>query len=512
MKHHPNQRYFWTIACIITIFLATLLIIIATFGKPVADQLSFINRFYNYGTTGLVADLYQHNSGRISQALGIGLSYQFFGAIKAQVIVPITLLLLLSLSCFWFYWLAFQKHSHRTEKAVILGGLTAAILIYIAPCLFDVYLWLDSAFVYLGSTIGIILNLDIFVWMLTTQDFRKKKSFIPLCLLAIMSLLFNEAAMALVFGWALVSLIASLCIKKWKKYRPITITFFITSCIAAIIMVCAPGTWSRAAAESGTANLADILLYFPSEAISNIMHTWSIWKIILAILLGILISSEISTSSYQFKARHFFIGGILCFLTITYGTLIVIFYGQKYSGLASRTMFTPNLGIFMAILLVTIGIFYYIFSHQSFKPLRITMSAAFVTILCIISAPGFLQFNRDFISILAIRNNSLARREILIYKYQSGEVDQLILPDLPVMFARSNASDFTVNNTTYYEWFYDNFVNYYHINPEDLLVQGGDIKSDWWDVIIPDWYSVSEMQICAENNSLIDTKYLCSNQ
>lgn len=505
-----KRKCLWITLGTLSIIFCCFLLLIATYNKPIADQFSFINRTNDLGVFGLVSDLYQNNSGRIAQAINIGLSYKLFGDMQAQIIVPVLFYITLSLVFSWFYSLLLKCKDYHLAKSLILGSFSSGLILFCSPCLFDVYLWLDSGFVHLGGVISLIFETSLFIWMIKTPNFFKKKYFPILAITCCFCLLCNEATVALSLGWATIGLIITLFIKKFHEYRSATLTIFIISILSFLIMFCAPGTWARMGQEGGAANFLQIFFSFPYNAIVDIFTTWSLWQFCLVILLGIFIGNFIPSGKTR---RWFLIAGLLSFLSITYGTSVVVFYGQKYSGLASRTMFTPNLGIIIAIVLITAAI-YNIIANKLFpkEEKRLTISLCSIIFLSIISLYGFLKFNHNFISVLAVRENLVEKRESLIERYHNKKIDKLVLPDLPVMLSNSNASDFTVNNTTYYDWYYDNFAKYYKINPEDLTIIGGKIKSDLWETDTPSWYIDSEMQTCIENNYLIAPKYICSNQ
>lgn len=500
----------WKILGIVGIVFTCLLVLMATMNKPVADEFSFMTRVDSLGPVGLAADLYQNNSGRLAQALNIGLSYKIFGDMRSQIIVPVLFHLALSATLAWFFYLVFNPKDKKIPKSIAFGLFSSGLILYCAPCLFDAYLWVDSGFVHVCGIISIIFALDTFIWLARTPDFFKKRRTIPLLLFCCYMLLCNEATVAFVVGWAFVCLIGTLFIKKFKHYRPAAITLFSLSVIAFSIMFFAPGTWARVDAESGNAGIFKILISYPIDAIRAIIATWSFWQLLLVVAFGIFVGSIVP---FKNNRRWFILASLLVLGTLTYGVLAVVFYGQKYGGIASRTMFTPNLGIIIAIVICVAAAYSYFMDKFCVKVYRRPVIASIIMIFCLAcSSIGFLKFNRNLFSVLSIRADLVEKRVLSINEYRSGKTDKLVLPDIPVALARSNASDFTVNNTAYYDWFYDSFALYYHIDEDDLTVIGGDIKSEYWDVTIPDWYIVSGLQFCFSDNPLVDSKYLCSNK
>src|SRR5690606_16916297 len=89
-------------------------------------------------------------NGRFAQALLVGLSYTLLGW-QSVVVVPMLLLILLVVVLAWNLRIIMPFTRHSWISSLALSGSLVAVSLIAMPSFFDVYLWLTSCTVHLGS-------------------------------------------------------------------------------------------------------------------------------------------------------------------------------------------------------------------------------------------------------------------------------------------------------------------------------------------------------------------------
>ena len=501
---------------IIAISATLLLVFIASFNIPVADQLFFINSTEEKGVIGDALFLYSTIGGRLLQFLTIGLSYKLFNPTNAQILVPILLIITLILAYTWLLKLLFNAKKPLWQY-LLMGSLLACTTVYTTYCLFDSFLWLDAALVYLLGSIMILLDIAIFIWLSRqpTPLYKNWKIY-PLLLLVIIGQTAGETSTFVILFWTIVAFLLTCLVKQWRKYRKASFIILSAIIVGTILLMAAPGLWSRADTISITRSSifnSNTLIHYPLEAFLNLINSIQPWQIGLSLITIITIGS-LTTKNIRFNTHllsKMILLGILIPSSFSYITFVIYCHINQTNSIAARVMTVPGLGLFLGSILIGLALYYYL----SIKTKRIRLfqtSSILIIIVSIIFSKGFVSFNRDYYSIVSARRDAYISRNSLVNEQLKSGVDTIIVPDIPVMVNRSNATDFTTNNWAATEWYYDTFKKFYNITNQKLLVTG--IKLELEDEVgQPDWYiNIPTPSICVSSNKVALEKYWCENQ
>ena len=497
-----------TIWCIFTI---SLLILMASFNEPIADQYSFMSEIHTYGILGYTGIMYSTWSGRLLQTPLLGLAYKFFGDFGAQIFLPLILLAALGLAFSWLAYQIIKPSTHRCAYALLLGFLLASGTLFTTSCLFDIYLWLDAAVVYLLGLVAIIYDLALAVWLARHAGELSKHKFLLLALFipAILLQTAGETSMVITLGWSFVALAASCIVKKWHRFRTGLGLLFAALLAGSLIMALAPGLWDRAGYIAEDTSYLELFIRRPLATIKDLFLGFSAWQGItifaIALALSHFVPGKVSGKTVKWAG----IVSFLVLISLLYFPLAIFFYGSRSYGVESRALAVPCLGIFLSFTGFFAVLFKYLSQKFSARPAFTYAYFAIFAIAICFSGVSIFNFSRTYLSALITRGNLVATREALIKKYQNGELSQLDLPDAPIMIANSGATDFTSNGWVNVGWFYDSIINYYDLDPANVTVHGEEL-------VLPEsklpWYTESGRTICTNAaSSIIYEKYYCNN-
>lgn len=501
------------ISSLCCISMLTFLILMASYNQPIADQYNFMANLRDNGILGYTAEMYTTWSGRLIQTIGLGIVYRIFGDIGAQIAAPIILLFLLGTVFTWLIYQAIKFKNHQATYSALLGFLLASGTLYTTTCLFDVYLWLDAAFVHMLGLIAIVYDVALYIW--ACKNYTKIKATVMhkiiLAILLIIAAFLqtaSEASMAMTLGWSFLALVSTFFYKKWHKYRAPAAIIFTTLLAGSLIMILAPGLWSRAGYTSDAAPLSfmDLTINRPLVGIRRLVESLSLWKICLMLIIGFTIGIfnvvKITKKHIKFGA----IASILILISSVYIPIVLYFYGSHATGIETRALAVPNMGIMISVVIFTMIITSYLTQKYNTSKSFLIMGSATVIAIFSIFTVNFFKFNKGYISTLVTRNNLVVSRNKLIYQYQNGEISSLKIPDAPVMIENSGATDFSHNGWANIQWFFDSFIEYFHINPEDITVYGEKLVDSQSK---KDWYYESSRTTCTTGSYLILDKYYC---
>ena len=510
MKNIHLKRNITILVAIIGIVMATLLIFMALFAQPVADQYAFINGVRDNGVVNYTASMYQTWSGRLIQVLGIGIAYRIFGYMGAQIIAPIILFVMLALA---YSWLAYLLFSFKKDKKLLLSAVFGLVLsastLYTTSCLFDIYLWLDAAFVYLLGIFAIVFDTALFIWLIKYTKFAKSHKILTAALLIVAFLCQSagETSMILTTGWSFVAMVATFVVAKWKPYRRPATIIFITLLLGALVLILSPGLWARSATSTHMLSYFEIFVTSPIHAYIRLFKEINIWQVALVIILsvgtGLYIKNKVTKKTIILTA----IGSILIFLSTSYIAFVASFCGSN--SVASRVFAVPDMGLLLSAILFLSVLFAFFFQKYGQKNFFKIGTYIAIFVCLIVSSLGFLRFNKGYFIALITRSNALAAREASIKEYQQGDRStKLDIYDAPIMIDRSDATDFTYNGWGAPVWFYESFLGYYGLSPDEVTVHGEKIITG---ENIPDWYQESGTAYCTVGTSVILERYWCAN-
>lgn len=503
------KRFFVFLICAAAILLFVGLLIMAIFARPVADEYYFISEVRSKGIMEYTASQYLNWGGRLVQSLGSGMAYRVFGETGAQIVMPMIFLTLFGGA---WSWLVSQIINFRKNKVVLslgIGFLVAGAIMYTTVCLFDIYLWLDSAIVhFLGMTM-VVFDVALGIWLVKHRHKLKEKWWIVtiLLLIAFCGQTVSEVSTLLAIGWSFVALVLSCLIKKFHEYRKIAILFFVVLLGGGLIMILAPGLWARAGEAKAPLSLLEILILRPFSALCGMIQSVNAWKasllLTLAMSVGILLPKGLSK-----KQRWWLVlSSILIFVSLSYFPLVVYYFGSHATNAEARVLAMPSMGIFVSSLILVVVGFDWVISKIKEKTWFSYSLIGLVLVFSLIAVCGIFRFNKGYIAALSVRAAEVDLRDTEVSRYKNGLVDKLVVKDLPVMIAKSDATDFSANNFATPDWFYKSFLTMYDISKEDLIVVGGKL-----DVAkAPDWYKEERPQICTIANAMIHPKYYCVN-
>lgn len=506
MKQRLNLKLIApALAASLALIMLTCLVLMAAFAQPVADQYHFMSSVRDQGIIGYTVSMYTTWSGRLVQTLGIGLAYRLFGDFGAQVFMPLVFLTFLTAAYAWAVSLIFKFKEHKLLLSAFFGLLLAGGTLYTTSCLFDIYLWLDAEIVYLLGIIMIIFDFSFFLWL--CQNWQKlKKSRRHELLLAIFILIAilgqtaGETSMVFTLGWSVLALAGTCLIKKFRKYRLPAVVIFTTLLTGSLIMILSPGLWARAG--SGETDYFKVLISAPAYAYLKILREITPMKVALAVLSGLTLSVFVKPTLKRPHILTSLLAAFLIALSTTYISFVLYFLGSGPGGLESRIFAVPDMGVFLAAVLLLAIFFAYLRQNvKSFPVVFVTVAI----LAALFGARDFFSFNKGYLVALTTRANLMSARVAEINQYQSsGASGELTLPDAPVMIENSSATDFTLNGWLTVDWFYDSFTSYYHL-PETTTVHGERLIEGE----APAWYLETGRNTCTPPAKVIFNKYYC---
>ncbi len=513
MERKIRSRFLWYIVAAIVGILFFGLVVMAVFARPIADEYYFMTEIRSKGIFGYAFEQYMTWGGRLAQSFISGISYKFFGSVGSQIVVSMTLLV--SFGAAWS-WLISQLADFGREKfvkACLVGFLVAATIMYCSVCLFDIYLWLDSAVVHFLGMIVVVYDSALFVWLVKNRGkIRKRKMVWIFMILAFCGQTVSEASMLIVLGWSGIALIISSFVKRYKTYRRVCLLMFVVLLLGGLVMALAPGLWTRAGAAKATVSLVELAFARPIKSIANMIVGVSVWKWALMITVGILASNLAFGKKLTSCASCVKIGifEMLLFLTFIYFPLLVYFFGGHAVSAEARVLGIPSMGLVIMVITLVIFLCDWVDSLMSgwkYSAILRGVVVVAVAIFMLLSARGIYQFNKGYFAVLVTRASALERRNALIALYKSGEIDKLVVADIPVMIEGSDATDFSANNFTLPEWFYRSFLTMYDLSDGELTVLGGKLAYENQ----TEWYKEVGNQVCTVTNSIVFSKYYCGN-
>lgn len=507
-----NSKFFITIAIAMMSLMVSFLVILAALCRPVADEYTFIAETRESGLMSRTIKEYTNHGGRIIQHVGIGLSYRIFGSDKAQTVMPIIFLVVLGALLSWIVYELFNfGDKKKSWLAIIIGYLLATTILFTTVCLFDIYLWLDSAFVHLLGMIMIVYNAALFIYLFKHFDEIKKKKWLLVLMLAVSFIgqTASEASMVLCVGWSIVVLCATLFCKKLREYRRPAIIMFAVLLAGGIVLVASPGLWHRAASgEQWKPALTELLFDYPGKAYGTLFaEVFAPWKICLLLLVAIIVGTLIKDKINKKSGIWAIVSGALIILSLTYIPIVIYFFGTKWGGIESRALGVPAMGLSIGIIVIAACLYATVLQRRW---LNSKMARATVVIVSLILfnvwLDNIISFEKGYVAAMSTRAAALDVREAEIYKYKQNPEGKLLVRDAPIMIANSDAADFTLNGFGTVQWFYDGFVKYYQLPEDSVEVSGETILYN-----TPEWYVNKTRNYCVIENSVILERYYCSN-
>ena len=497
--------------CTIAILLLVGLLLMAIFARPIADEYFFISEIRERGVMGYVTSQYLGWGGRLAQLFGSGIAYKIFGETGAQIAMPMIFLALFGIA---WSWLISQVISFRKNKIGIslgIGFLIAGAIMYTTVCLFDVYLWLDSAIVHFLGMIMVVFDVALGIWLVRNKHRLKEKWWVVamLLLIAFCGQTVSEVSTLLAIGWSFVALVLSCLIKKFREYRKIAILFFVVLLAGGLIMILSPGLWVRAGEAKESLSLLEILVLRPFRALGWVMESVDSWKVALLLVVAMSVKMLLPKGLSKQQRRWLVLSSVLIFISLSYFPLLVYYFGSHATGVEARILAMPSMGIFVsALILIIVGLDWGASKIKNKEKIWFTYGFVGATLLLsLVAVYGVFRFDKGYIAALSVRAAEVDLRDAEVSRYKSGAVDKLVVKDLPVMIVKSDATDFSMNNYTTIEWFYNSFLAMYDIPKEDLVVVGGKLNV----AEVPDWYKEERPQICTIASVMIYPKYYCVN-
>ena len=508
-----NSKFFIAIAIAMMSLMVSFLVILAVFCRPVADEYAFIAGTRDSGLVSRTVKEYTTHGGRIIQHVGISLSYRIFGSDKAQIVMPIIFLAVLGALLSWIVYELFNfGDKKKSWLAIIIGYLLAAVILFTTVCLFDIYLWLDSAFVHLLGMIMIVYNAALFIYLFKHFDEIKKKKWLLVLMLAVSFIgqTASEASMVLCVGWSIVILGATLFCKKLHKFRKPAIIMFTVLLAGGIVLMASPGLWRRAASGGEwKPALTELLFDFPGKAYGALFEeAFTPWRICLllltAIIIGTLIKNKINKKSMIWAIAS----GVSTILSLTYIPIVIYYFGTKWSGIESRVLGIPAMGLSIGIIIIA-ACLYATVLQRGWLNSKIARATVVIVSLILFNVwlDNIISFEKGYVAAMSTRAAALDAREAEIYKYKQNPEGKLLVYDAPVMIKKSDATDFTINGFGAVQWFYRSFVAYYQLSNEAVEVSGETMIYN----NPPDWYINGQRSYCTIENPVIWEKYYCSN-
>lgn len=342
--------------------------------------------------------------GRIMQGVFVTIGWVLGGA-GAIKWMPVLLLACLALAMSWVAWRFLPLQIKSKSSAVCVGTMLTAIVVLLAPSLFDCYLWWANSSLFLPGAIVLVLTAcmaDIFV-----RDRPK--------------------------GW---------------RSAPIALLI-----VAGILLLVGPviGRIMRGT-EFG---LWEILIGNPLSSLGVILESVRWWKVALVASGAILLSFMVKKPAIKLL-KQITVGAVVATVGATYTALVVCTY---VGGLGGHALMIPNL-ILIVGAMVLMAFVCARFIHVAVRQLLVAG--------CLIGAGvGLLGFVSHHVEFLTARNNAIVGRENSVRSQLGRETSEIRVVELPILIDNSATVDLSMREEERDEAFERSFRKYFRV-PDDV--------------------------------------------
>lgn len=439
------------LALVLAATLAAPLLFIAAMASPVADDYFYFSQIDAAGSAMAFAiEHFNTQNGRFVQALTVGVLYSAFGT-HAVAIAPILLFLAIVIALAWNLRLLVPFAKQPWLSSFALAGSITAIALFMMPSMFDVFLWLTSSTVYLGSIAMVLIGSGLTITCLRRPAARV--FLVPLAALVLFAgQMFSEPTSLLAIGaWGLL-LVAVLVQRSWNLLWWVSILW--ASLIAGFLTsFFSPGTQSRRGVVGEP-------LHLPSAAFNALTHfrelaaSISPWMLLLLLAAVALAATNIDTARFTVRTSVFAaLASLVMIFASTYGVFLISEVGSTYYPL--RNFALP---VFGSVLFGSLFAVFAVtavrqrFVRSSAPNLAVAGGAVLGSVLCVlVAAPSVLGFVSLQANHLGMRASMIEYRDASVAAQIELGADPVVVPAAPVLM-RSEATDILNPEEAQVEW------------------------------------------------------------
>lgn len=488
-KKHP----FLSVSTILSIFMLTSLIIMASMARIVADDYNYFSAI-NQGSSPLDYINYHYfsHNGRLSQATFMAFVYSWLGELSIKI-VPIFLLLSLVASVSYLINLIFTFKNLQKIKSLVSGTLISSIILFSMPSLFDSFLWLTSSTVYLTSIIGLVVNISLAIKIKRSKSKLSWKFMGPALIFMFFSQSFSEPTAAVAIGLAGLWLVYELVSKNKEKIIA-SLQVFLALTLGFLLLFLSPGTRNREGAIGHTIDLHRILISSIKHYIT-MFNNIELWMVALIALAALFIALNLKGQTNIKKSLPPLVISLIIFTSFTYGTFVVNNYAGTYY--PSRNFTLPTVGFVLGLGLFLVTAFKLIIDYGRKNYLIQPGLTLIVIVFFALSAPEIIRFSSAQIKALSIRDSLMTVRNYDVREQleleKTRQTKTIEIKASPVILANSNAEDVKEPSKEQIDWLIAGIKAYYGI-PQD------------YEFIVTETYDT----YCIENINYIKHDYVCS--
>lgn len=422
------------------------LLLLANMSSTVADDYFYFAQIEQAGSPLRFAwEHYITQNGRFVQALSVGVAYSVFG-VGAVKVVPILLYLSLVATLAWNLRLVLPFSERPWVSSVSFAGSLCALALVLMPSFFDVFLWLTSSTVYLGSIVMLLVGSGLTAMIVQRPTLRWRLTpFAAVVLLA--GQLFSEPTALFALGaWGLL-LLGVVIARQWKLLPHASLLW--GSLLAGLLLsLFSPGTIARRGIVGESLDLVGSMSaglahygYFASA-----MSPWALLMLLAVVLLAAL---NLDTSSFSRRRLLVGAGAILALgAGSTYGVFLASEVGSSYYPLRNYALPVFGCVVFGSLFLT----FLLSLVLTRWDRVRTAWLGFLGVAVCLLAAsPFLLNFWSLHASGLALRGSMIEHRIVAIEKQLKSGVGTVAVAAAPVL-VRSEAVDVLNPYEVQVEW------------------------------------------------------------
>lgn len=475
-----TQIVLMTLSAIVGASLLTMLVIVALFNRPIADDYTvfssnFIGNFFS-----TIVHFFSEWTGRVGQSY-VSLVYKVFGPDRATVIIPLLSLCFVWLSTMYLLHIITSRVLKKQMPLVwtiVLSMVSTSLIVLSANSLYDTYLWSTSNIVYMPGIAATITILATVINMITSGHNLPIYKFAILAFLVIASSFFNELVDVYMIGGFLMSIIVVsipglIDSKNYRKRQAqkILIVGLLSAIAGFTILYFSPGSSIRQASAGSDFSLYQVLVA-PLANICNFGYLFDIPRLGLIILLGACIGGAITSKP---KPRTLVVV-LSCLAIFSIGVAYVFFAIMGYaqdSYIPLRAYVVPSSVIMICAVVVAsvLSKFAYCLVIEKYPAAgvrNVVMIALSIASFAVVG--GFLMDEyRSLLAATVLRSNLYTSRDLDVKQaiLDSEDQKEIVIKSVPVLLLDTQAQDINKDSP---EWLKKSFIDYYDIPSNRKIV------------------------------------------
>jgi hypothetical protein len=420
--------------------------------RPIADDLLYFARTDD-GVFKEIRRHYTFETGRYAQNVLTRILYKLFGVHSVQFF-PI---FLVAFTVFAFY--VFCRLFIKCKVAALLCAFMSTIIItYGGIVMFDDYYWLTASTVY---ALPIPTFLLCIVLIKKYESTRSKFLLILITFLVFINQGFCEIPALLIAAYYTYTLIFE-ALKRRKLYY---IAPTIASYVGCLLLVISPASLARRKQLSGGANPFYTGIKSLIKGISLQLENINIPIVLLAVLLGVIMSIFIVKGLLSIP-KIFFAGTSIAIIIPLASDFIFGFISG--ANIFPRAFLFSSSGFYLGISILAWFLFELI--KRNFAISGRSIQSAIKVSCCLIAIGSILVIPQASLitKAMSLRNSMLTSREAIVQKELSAGEKEITVHPAPILLPLSSATDFSFSAKAK-GWYSGGWKKFYHI-PKDTKI------------------------------------------